>query len=576
MPLGQFENVGVLMRDCEGVLLQHDSACLEVITTEKVTFWSQYEECQDCMLLAKKNISSSGSLVFRTLSPVHYSVTKYEDGKEPICNGTYWFGEFGQYKLNVTEVTNNECLPKMTAEPDAAYLPILTTVVVLLAMATMWYVVKGIGKRLAAGRFIANYFAREDNELGSETRVLTTEVSVPRPPTRSRLRSLDIFRGFCIALMIFVNAGGGGYDIFSHSTWNGITVADVVFPWFAFAMGEALVLSLNARLRTSLPRCTAFYQVARRALFMALIGIILGAVQVSWTNVRLPGVLQRLAAMYFIVGAVECFFMRTSQNITPGRSLFRDIAAGWQQWVVTIALVAVQVCVSLLVPAPGCPRGYLGPGGLHRSALGDHTVANCTGGIASYIDRVVLGASHLYKNGTFHKLYDTTVPHDPEGLLGILSGVLVVQVGAHATRIMLAYNHARARIMRWVFWSIILGVTGGALCMFSKNGGPIPINKNLWSLSFCLVTSSMALFIQAVLYFVVDLKNKWGGRPLYYAGQNALFLYIGSELLKKHFPLHYCFSAPTHAQLLAANAAAMLMWLAVGIALYKRRVFITL
>lgn len=89
MPLGQFENVGVLMRDCDGVLLQHDSACLEVITTEKVTFWSQYEECQDCMLLAKKNISSSGSLVFRTLSPVHYSVTKYEDGKEPICNGTY-------------------------------------------------------------------------------------------------------------------------------------------------------------------------------------------------------------------------------------------------------------------------------------------------------------------------------------------------------------------------------------------------------------------------------------------------------------------------------------------------------
>ena len=46
------------------------------------------------------------------------------------------------------------------------------------------------------------FYYREDNELGSETRVLTTEASVPRSPTRSRLRSLDIFRGFSIALMV--------------------------------------------------------------------------------------------------------------------------------------------------------------------------------------------------------------------------------------------------------------------------------------------------------------------------------------------------------------------------------------
>ena len=60
--------------------------------------------------------------------------------------------------------------------------------------------------------------------------------------------------------------------------------------------------------------------------------------------------------------------------------------------------------------------------------------------------------------------------------------------------------------------------------MFSKNGGVIPVNKNLWSLSYCLVTAAMAFFIQAVLYFLVDLKTKWGGRPLYYAG--LLFFFI--------------------------------------------------
>ncbi|XP_037874035.1 heparan-alpha-glucosaminide N-acetyltransferase [Bombyx mori] len=567
-----FQNVGSFIRECNGTTLRYDQACLSILTDEEVTLWSQYAECDGCKLLPTATFPKSDPIIVRTSDTLLYAL---KNSSGIICKGSYQFGEYGQYVFNLTEGAKNKCLPRMTAEPDAAYLPILTTILILLSMATMWYVVKGIGKRVVAGRLYARFFAREDNELGSETRVLT-EVSVVRPPVRSRLRSLDIFRGFAIALMIFVNAGGGGYSVFAHSTWNGLTVADVVFPWFAFTMGEALVLSLNTKLRTAMPRTTAFYQVVRRSLFLSLIGIVLGSADSTWTDVRLPGVLQRLAAMYLIVGALECALMRTTQNITPGRSLLRDIATGWQQWLATILLVAIQVCISLTVAAPGCPRGYSGPGGIHLSAAGNHSLKNCTGGIAGYIDRTLLGPAHLYRGGTFKELYRTVVPHDPEGILGVFSGVLVVQAGAHATRIMLAYNHARARIMRWIFWSIMFGVGGGALCMFSKNGGPVPINKNLWSVSYCLVTSSMAFFIQAVLYFIVDLKNKWGGRPLYYAGQNALFLYVGSELLKRHFPLHWYLEAPTHAQLLATHAGAMLIWLAVGVFLHRKRIFITL
>lgn len=90
MPLGQFANIGVFNRDCNGAKLRFDRACLEVITNDTVTFWSQYEECQDCVLLDRKTFSSSGALVFRTLSPVQYSVTKFKDGKGPICNGAYY------------------------------------------------------------------------------------------------------------------------------------------------------------------------------------------------------------------------------------------------------------------------------------------------------------------------------------------------------------------------------------------------------------------------------------------------------------------------------------------------------
>lgn len=52
--------------------------------------------------------------------------------------------------------------------------------------------------------------------------------------SKSRVSSLDTFRGITIALMIFVNDGAGGYWFLEHATWNGLQVADVVFPWCVF------------------------------------------------------------------------------------------------------------------------------------------------------------------------------------------------------------------------------------------------------------------------------------------------------------------------------------------------------
>lgn len=57
-----------------------------------------------------------------------------------------------------------------------------------------------------------------------------------------RIKSLDIFRGFCIMLMIFVNYGGGKYYFFEHSVWNGLTMADLVFPWYVNIFGQCLYL----------------------------------------------------------------------------------------------------------------------------------------------------------------------------------------------------------------------------------------------------------------------------------------------------------------------------------------------
>ena len=133
-----------------------------------------------------------------------------------------------------------------------------------------------------------------------------------------------------LVIMIFVNYGGGGYWFFAHSKWNGITVADLVFPWFIWIMGVSVVFSFRGRKSDSV--FSRLYQIIRRSLILMGLGLFLnngewvtcrscdGAdchvtacpVAVSIFHVgadlsrwRIPGVLQRFAISYFVVAITE-------------------------------------------------------------------------------------------------------------------------------------------------------------------------------------------------------------------------------------------------------------------------------
>ena len=58
-----------------------------------------------------------------------------------------------------------------------------------------------------------------------------------------RFHSLDVFRGATVALMILVNNPGSWkyiYPPFEHAPWHGCTPTDLVFPFFLFAVGNAM------------------------------------------------------------------------------------------------------------------------------------------------------------------------------------------------------------------------------------------------------------------------------------------------------------------------------------------------
>lgn len=119
----------------------------------------------------------------------------------------------------------------------------------------------------------------------------------------TRVLSLDVFRGITIVLMIVVNSPGNqfAYAWLEHSTWNGCTLADLVFPFFMVIVGISSVLALvNLKIK-GVPRAALFALIIKRATYIFFTGLILNILpnHFDFSHLRFLGVLQRIALGYF-------------------------------------------------------------------------------------------------------------------------------------------------------------------------------------------------------------------------------------------------------------------------------------
>ena len=118
-----------------------------------------------------------------------------------------------------------------------------------------------------------------------------------------RLYSIDVLRGLALAGMILVNNPGDWgniYTPFEHAEFVGLTLADLVFPTFMFVMGFCIPFSLRKfDFRAS---WMAVRRILTRTVVIFAIGLLLQWMSsgwCAWENLRIPGVLQRLALSYF-------------------------------------------------------------------------------------------------------------------------------------------------------------------------------------------------------------------------------------------------------------------------------------
>lgn len=126
---------------------------------------------------------------------------------------------------------------------------ILFVILILIGLTALIKITNKLFKRYQRNAEIST---QEDAELNED-----------KPLVKPRLRSLDTFRGLTIVLMIFVNSGGGRYWWIEHATWNGLHIADLVFPWFLWIMGVCIPMSVKSQLGRNTPKKDMLINVLR-------------------------------------------------------------------------------------------------------------------------------------------------------------------------------------------------------------------------------------------------------------------------------------------------------------------------
>lgn len=311
-----------------------------------------------------------------------------------------------------------------------------------------------------------------------------------------RLLSLDAFRGFTIAAMVLVNNPGDWSHLYSqlaHAKWHGWTFTDWIFPFFLFIGGMSMALSLGRLAAAGADKPALLRKLALRAGLIFLIGFLLNLIpQFDLATVRIPGVLQRIAICTLLAAPIVLYFT-------------------WRQQIVWIvALLAGYSVWMLAFPVPGIGAGVLEPG---QDA-------------GAYVDRLLLDGHMWVQSRTW----------DPEGLLSTIPALCSQLLGVLAGRWLLS-AHARTEQTVWMLLAGLGLLWLGAILDVVL----MPINKSLWTPSFCLFMTGWALIVFSAFYWLLDVMPQaaWRARaarwaqPFVIYGMNALFIFAFSGLVAK-------------------------------------------
>lgn len=342
-------------------------------------------------------------------------------------------------------------------------------------------------------------------------------MSTDRLGSKQRLVALDVLRGITIAGMIVVNDPGSWSHVYPplrHAEWHGLTPTDLVFPFFLYVVGVSIALSFAKRRERQQANFVMIGKICWRSAVLFALGLLLSLIpRFDLTNLRLPGVLQRIAVVYLVCSLL---YLGTSWRV--------------QAWLCAAALVAYWALMTL-VPIPidkvvreslesGTVPSQSGPisvPGIRQTS--DATIApNLLPGVnlAAWVDRKYIPGRLWQKSW------------DPEGLLSTIPAIATGITGLLIGALLLSGQSIERKVV-WLMVSGFLAFSVGGIWNWA-----FPLNKNLWSSSFVLYTSALAMMTLGTLIWWIDALAMDGWTyPFKVFGSNAIAAYVFHGLLAK-------------------------------------------
>ncbi|MGN6618847.1 MAG: acyltransferase family protein [Ilyomonas sp.] len=320
---------------------------------------------------------------------------------------------------------------------------------------------------------------------------------------KQRYYSLDVFRGATVAFMIMVNnQAGPSYQPLDHAPWHGVTPTDLVFPFFLFAVGNAMSFVMP-RLQQAGTK-DFLSKVIRRTLLIFGIGLFLNwSPFVRWNNnelvwkgwewinnngvltgIRVMGVLQRIALCYLFASLIVYFFK-------PKVAFVISAVVLLCYWVLCLQFGTANDPYSL--------NGYWG----------------------TSVDLKIFGAAHMY--------HGEGVAFDPEGLVSTIPAITQVIFGYFVG------NYIQQKGKNYEMLTNLF--VAGVVLLFAGYcwGMVFPLNKKIWTSSYVLYTTGLAVIVLSVLIFVIEFKGVKGAWSRFcdVFGKNPLFIFFLSGFLPR-------------------------------------------
>jgi predicted acyltransferase len=326
-----------------------------------------------------------------------------------------------------------------------------------------------------------------------------------------------------------------------HSQWAGFTVADFVFPAFLFMVGVAIAARSES---DSGLDPNAWRKVLARTARLFVLGFFLGNLLWVWMHgltlaagVRPMGVLQRIAICYFVVVILY--------RSTSLRTVY-----------LTASSLLLLYWPLALLPIPGGMSPDLRAPGLN---------------FVAWFDREFLGP---------YRWVEGPLGYDAEGLLSTLPAIGQCLLGVAAGHWFARRATATSQLLRFAVAGILAAIAGLLW------GAVFPIVKDLWSSSFVLLSTGLAMVLLSLIQLAINARVL--PRPVvdFFGafGANAILAYCLHFLCLGVLAVDW--SVPVYNGLLSAMPGAVAsltmplifvfaMWLPM-IALYRRGIYLRL